>query len=98
MADTKQKALDYFKSNADTKEIYATSDGFLFLKKADATEHAKALNADSPQVEKFTPESETEESKTNDSSVSKETENKSEENKADTSVTTDSAKSKKTEK
>ena len=56
MSDTKQKALDFFESNADTKEIFATSDGFLFLKNSDATEHAKALNADNPEVETFTRE------------------------------------------
>lgn len=54
MTDTKQKALDFFESNADTKEIFATSDGFLFLKSSDATEHAKALDADNPEVETFT--------------------------------------------
>ena len=54
MSDTKEKALDYLKSNAEIKEIFATSDGFLFLKNSDATEHAKALNADNPEVETFT--------------------------------------------
>lgn len=54
MSDTKQKALDYLKSNADTKEVFATSDGFLFIKKTDAVEHAKTLNADNPEVETFT--------------------------------------------
>jgi len=54
MSDTKQKALDYLKSNADITEIFATSDGFLFTKKADATEHAKTLTEDEPEVETFT--------------------------------------------
>jgi len=54
MSYTKQKALDYLKSNADITEIFATSDGFLFTKKADATEHAKTLTEDEPEVETFT--------------------------------------------
>lgn len=54
MSDTKQKALDFLESNADIKEVFATSDSFLFIKKSDATEHAKTLNEDSPKVETFT--------------------------------------------
>lgn len=53
MSDTKNKALDYFKSNADTKEVFATADGILFLKKADAVNHAKVLDAENPKVETF---------------------------------------------
>lgn len=54
MEYTKQKALDYLESNADIKEVFATTDGFLFLKNSDALEHAKSLDADNPTVEKFT--------------------------------------------
>ena len=54
MSDNKQKALDFFKSNADSKEVFATSDGFLFTKKADALEQAKVLNSEDPQFETFT--------------------------------------------
>jgi len=54
MSDTKQKALDFLKSNADITEVFATSDGFLFTKKSDATEHAKTLTEDEPEVETFT--------------------------------------------
>ena len=53
MSDNKQKALDFFKSNADSKEVFATSDGFLFTKKADALEQAKVLNSEDPQFETF---------------------------------------------
>lgn len=53
MSDTKQKASDFFKSKPETKEVYATSDGFLFTKKADATSHAVSLNSDNPEVETF---------------------------------------------
>lgn len=53
MSDIKQKALDFFKSNAEIKEVFATSDGFLFTKKSDATDHAKVLNPDNPEVERF---------------------------------------------
>lgn len=54
MSDIKQKALDFLKSNAEIKEVFATSDGFLFTKKSDATDHAKVLDADNPKVESFT--------------------------------------------
>jgi len=54
MTNIKQKALDFFKSNANIKEVYGTNDGFLFLKKQDALFHAKTLSADNPQVEAFT--------------------------------------------
>lgn len=53
MSDIKNKALDFLKSNAEIKEVFATSDGFLFTKKPDATDHAKALDADNPKVERF---------------------------------------------
>lgn len=54
MSDTKQKALDFLESNANTKEVFGTTDGFIFLKKADALNHAKVLDADNPEVETFT--------------------------------------------
>ena len=53
MSDTKQKALDFFKSKPETKEVFATKDGFLFTKKQDATTHAVRLNSDNPEVETF---------------------------------------------
>lgn len=53
MSDTKKKALDFFKSKPETKEVFATTDGFLFTKKQDATSHAVSLNSDNPQVETF---------------------------------------------
>lgn len=54
MSDTKQKALDFLESNANTKEVFGTTDGFIFLKKVDALNHAKVLDADNPEVETFT--------------------------------------------
>ncbi|GGG47077.1 hypothetical protein [Epilithonimonas arachidiradicis] len=54
MSDTKQKALDYLESNANIKEVFGTTDGFIFLKKGDALNHAKALDPDNPEVETFT--------------------------------------------
>ena len=60
MSDTKQSALDYFKSNAETKELFATTDGFLFTKRSDAMNHAKTLDADHPSVETITNDGETE--------------------------------------
>lgn len=54
MSDTKQKALDFFESNANTKEVFGTTDGFIFLKKVDALNHAKVLDADNPEIETFT--------------------------------------------
>ena len=56
MSDTKEKALDYLKSNAEIKEIFATKDGVLFTKKSDAVEHAKTVDADNPAVETYTRE------------------------------------------
>ena len=53
MADLKQKALDYLKSNADTKEVHVTTDGTLFLKLEYAKEHARTLDAEHPKVETF---------------------------------------------
>jgi len=60
MSDTKQSALDYFKSNAETKELFATTDGFLFTKRSDAMNHAKTLDFDHPSVETITNDGETE--------------------------------------
>ena len=40
---TAEKAKQYFEENKATKELYATSDGFLFLLKKDAQNHAQTL-------------------------------------------------------
>lgn len=53
MSDTKKRALEYLESKPELTEIYATSDGFLFEKKYDATTHAKTLDETDPQVEVF---------------------------------------------
>lgn len=49
-----EKAKKYLSENPEVKEVFATSDGFLFLKKYDAQEHANSLDADSPVVETYT--------------------------------------------
>ena len=36
-------AKQYFENNKETKELFATSDGFLFLLKKDAQNHAQTL-------------------------------------------------------
>lgn len=38
-----EKAKQYFENNKETKELFATSDGFLFLLKKDAQNHAQTL-------------------------------------------------------
>lgn len=53
MSNTKENALKFLDSNADIKEVHATEDGFLFVKKEDALNHAKTLNSDDPSVETF---------------------------------------------
>ena len=40
---TAEKAKQYFEENKATKELFATSDGFLFLLKKDAQNHAQTL-------------------------------------------------------
>ena len=40
---TAEIAKQYFKENKATKELFATSDGFLFLLKKDAQNHAQTL-------------------------------------------------------
>lgn len=40
---TVEKAKKYFENNKETKELFATSDGFLFLLKKDAQNHAQTL-------------------------------------------------------
>ena len=40
---TAEKAKQYFEGNKATKELFATSDGFLFLLKKDAQNHAQTL-------------------------------------------------------
>ena len=48
---TAEKAKQYFEENKATKELYATSDGFLFLLKKDAQNHAQTL--EDSTVEEF---------------------------------------------
>lgn len=48
---TAEKAKQYFEENKATKELFATSDGFLFLLKKDAQNHAQTLEDSS--VEEF---------------------------------------------
>ena len=48
---TAEKAKQYFDENKATKELYATSDGFLFLLKKDAQNHAQTL--ENSTVEEF---------------------------------------------
>lgn len=48
---TAEKAKQYFEENKATKELFATSDGFLFLLKKDAQNHAQILEDSS--VEEF---------------------------------------------
>nr|DAW51530.1 MAG TPA: hypothetical protein [Caudoviricetes sp.] len=40
---TAEKAKQYFENNKEAKELFATSDGFLFLLKKDAQNHAQTL-------------------------------------------------------
>jgi hypothetical protein len=48
---TVEKAKQYFENNKETKELFATSDGFLFLLKKDAQNHAQTL--DNSAVERY---------------------------------------------
>ena len=48
---TVEKAKQYFENNKETKELFATSDGFLFLLKKDAQNHAQTL--DNSAVESY---------------------------------------------
>lgn len=48
---TVEKAKQYFEENKATKELFATSDGFLFLLKKDAQNHAQTL--EDSTVEEF---------------------------------------------
>lgn len=57
MENLNVKVSDYFKNNPNTKEVFATSDEFLFTKKQDATDHALTLNPDHPHVKPFTNDS-----------------------------------------
>ena len=41
---TTEKAKQYLENNKETKELFATSDGFLFLLKKDAQNHAQTLD------------------------------------------------------
>lgn len=49
-----EKAKQYLNNNKETKELFATSDGFLFLQKKDAQNHAQTLEDSS--VEGFSRE------------------------------------------
>ena len=51
---TAEKAKQYFEENKVTKELFATSDGFLFLLKKDAQNHAQTL--EDSTVESYTNE------------------------------------------
>ena len=51
---TAEKAKQYFEENKATKELFATSDGFLFLLKKDAQNHAQTL--EDSTVESYTNE------------------------------------------
>ena len=51
---TAEKAKQYFEQNKETKELFATSDGFLFLLKKDAQNHAQTL--EDSTVESYTNE------------------------------------------
>ena len=48
---TAEKAKQYFEENKATKELFVTSDGFLFLLKKDAQNHAQTL--ENSTVEEF---------------------------------------------
>ncbi len=48
---TVEKVKQYFENNKETKELFATSDGFLFLLKKDAQNHAQTL--DNSAVESY---------------------------------------------
>ena len=48
---TAEKAKQYFEENKATKELFASSDGFLFLLKKDAQNHAQTL--DNSAVESY---------------------------------------------
>lgn len=48
---TAEKAKQYFEENKATKELFATSDSFLFLQKKDAQNHAQTL--EDSTVEEF---------------------------------------------
>ena len=55
---TAEKAKQYFEENKATKELFATSDGFLFLLKKDAQNHSQTL--EDSTVESYTNEVEDE--------------------------------------
>ncbi|GAA5096896.1 hypothetical protein GCM10023210_31260 [Chryseobacterium ginsengisoli] len=44
MSDIKTKALEFFESKPEAKEVFATSDGFLFEKNPDAVSHSRTLD------------------------------------------------------
>nr|DAK82629.1 MAG TPA: hypothetical protein [Caudoviricetes sp.] len=70
---TAEKAKQYFEENKETNELFATSDGFLFLQKKDAQNHAQTL--EDSTVEEFKSEA----SKQSDASDKSESPENSEE-------------------
>ena len=67
---TVEKAKQYFKENKATKELFATSDGFLFLLKKDAQNHAQTL--EDSTVEEFKQEASDQSEKSDSSENSEE--------------------------
>lgn len=64
MENLKEKALEFFNSNANTNTVFATKDGTLFYKEADAKEHARVLDPENAAVETFERKAETTAEKT----------------------------------
>jgi hypothetical protein len=54
MSDLKTRVAKFFEGNPTQTEVHSAGDT-LFFKKSDAMEHAKELDADSPQVETHSP-------------------------------------------
>lgn len=67
---TAEKAKQYFEKNKATKELFATSDGFLFLQKKDAQNHAQIL--EDSTVEEFKQEASDQSEKSDSSENSEE--------------------------
>ena len=67
---TAEKAKQYFENNKEAKELFATSDGFLFLLKKDAQNHAQTL--EDSTVEEFKQEASDQSEKSDSSENSEE--------------------------
>ena len=67
---TAEKAKQYFEENKATKELFATSDSFLFLLKKDAQNHAQTL--EDSTVEEFKQEASDQSEKSDSSENSEE--------------------------